>query len=256
MAMKKIVYGALGALTLVLSQQASAQVALRGVKADAQVGYDRFYSEGNHHNRLGYGGAVGIDGLFGNGLVLGVEGTLFTARNENITRDGPGIARRKSFEEYGVALRAGFMTTPSTLIYARGGIVRNEQRKFFDADTIGTRPAIFGDYYNHYHTAGYTVGGGVEQMLGQNLYLKAEGRYSNYRTNSSRLTGILGLGLMFGASAPAVVDLPPPPPPPPAPVVEAPATQTCPDGSVILATDVCPAPPAPPAPPEPTVERG
>ena len=43
--------------------------------------------------------------------------------------------------------------------------------------------------------------------------------------------------------APPVVEAPPPPPPPP------PATQTCPDGSVILATDTCPAPPPPPPPP-------
>jgi hypothetical protein len=43
---------------------------------------------------------------------------------------------------------------------------------------------------------------------------------------------------------------PPPPPPPPPP----PATQTCADGSVILATDACPPPPPPPPPPAP--ERG
>ena len=43
-----------------------------------------------------------------------------------------------------------------------------------------------------------------------------------------------------------------PPPPPPAP----PATQTCPDGSVILATDSCPLPPPPPPPPAPEPERG
>jgi len=42
------------------------------------------------------------------------------------------------------------------------------------------------------------------------------------------------------------------PPPPPA----APATQTCPDGSVILATEACPAPPPPPPPPPPAPERG
>ena len=49
--------------------------------------------------------------------------------------------------------------------------------------------------------------------------------------------------------APPVVETPPPPPP---------ATQTCYDGSVILATDVCPQPPVetPPPPPEPTPERG
>ena len=97
--MKRMIYGAATALTLLLSQQANAQgVALRGIKADAQVGYDRFYSEGNHNDRIGYGGAVGVDAILGGNFVLGVEGTLFTSRNENVTRDGPGIASRKSFE--------------------------------------------------------------------------------------------------------------------------------------------------------------
>ncbi len=56
----------------------------------------------------------------------------------------------------------------------------------------------------------------------------------------------------FGRAAPpppppVVVDAPPPPPP---------ATQTCPDGSVILATDMCPLPPPPPPSPPPEPERG
>ena len=49
----------------------------------------------------------------------------------------------------------------------------------------------------------------------------------------------------------APVEAAPPPPPPPPP----PATQTCPDGSVILATEACPVPPPPPPPP-PAPERG
>ncbi len=56
----------------------------------------------------------------------------------------------------------------------------------------------------------------------------------------------------------------PPPPPPPPPYVAPPpppppATQTCPDGSVILATDMCPPPPepyVPPPPPPAEPERG
>ncbi|MEO6359147.1 MAG: outer membrane beta-barrel protein [Sphingomicrobium sp.] len=60
----------------------------------------------------------------------------------------------------------------------------------------------------------------------------------------------------FGAPPePMLAPLPPPPPPPPPP----PATQTCPDGSVILATDMCPVPPPPPPPPPapaPAGERG
>ena len=55
----------------------------------------------------------------------------------------------------------------------------------------------------------------------------------------------------FQPSRPVAAPLPPPAPPPPPP-----ATQTCADGSVILATDVCPAPPAPPPPPPPAPERG
>jgi len=50
---------------------------------------------------------------------------------------------------------------------------------------------------------------------------------------------------------PVAAPLPPPPPPAPPP-----ATQTCPDGSVILATEACPAPPPPPPPPPPAPERG
>ena len=50
--------------------------------------------------------------------------------------------------------------------------------------------------------------------------------------------------------APVEVVAPPPPPPPP------PATQTCADGSVILATEACPVPPPPPPPPPPAPERG
>jgi outer membrane immunogenic protein len=254
-------FAALTALALVVglsAQQANAQgVRLRGVRADASVGYDRFRSEGNRDGHLAYGAAIGVDTFLGDNFVLGIEGTFLNSRAENITVDGPGLARRKSFEEYGAAIRAGVMMSPSTLIYAKGGFVVNEQRKQFDAFTVGTRPAPFGDYYNHYHTKGYVVGAGVEQMLGERLYVKGEARYANYKTNSSRVTGLIGLGVLFGPSA-EVVEIAPPPPPPPAPVEVAPATQTCPDGSVILATDVCPAPPPPPAPPEPEAapERG
>jgi len=58
----------------------------------------------------------------------------------------------------------------------------------------------------------------------------------------------------FGAPAEPAPYVPAaaPPPPPPA----APATQTCPDGTVVLATEVCPVPPPPPPPPASPGERG
>jgi len=62
------------------------------------------------------------------------------------------------------------------------------------------------------------------------------------------------LSLTYGFGAAAVAEAPPPPPPPPPPPA-APATQTCPDGSVIEAMATCPAPPPPPPPPPPA-QRG
>jgi iron complex outermembrane receptor protein len=67
-----------------------------------------------------------------------------------------------------------------------------------------------------------------------------------------RLYGLTLRGkLGFARPAPPVYVAPPAPPAP-----AAPATQTCADGTVILATDACPAPPPPPPPPAPEPERG
>lgn len=258
--MKLLVLGAVSAVALATASTATAQeYRFPAVRGDVQVGADRFYSEGNNNTKIGVGGSVGADFLLGTNLVLGAEGTFWWAPNENVTRDGPGVAARKSFEEWGGAIRAGVLASPSTLIYVKGGLVVNEQRKFFNADPIAT-PGIpvntaFGDYYNTYRTRGWTAGAGIEQLLSDNFYVKAEGRYSNYRTNSSRLVGLVGVGVRFGPSAEVIPEPVVAPAPEPAPV--APATQTCPDGSVILATDACPVPePVAPPPPPPAPERG
>jgi len=76
---------------------------------------------------------------------------------------------------------------------------------------------------------------------------ETSGHYSSHSVLASLVYNFNGRAVPAPVAAEAP---PPPPPPPPAP----PATQTCADGSVILATSVCPAP-APPPPPPP-VERG
>jgi outer membrane immunogenic protein len=248
--MKNLKVPLLLSAALLAAQPASAQNNFDGFRIDAGVGGTRFYSEGNNKTKLAVGASAGFDFALGDTLTVGPEVGIMFAKPENVTRDGAGVARRKAWEEYQVGGRIGFVASPSTLFYVRGAYVVNAQRKFFDSDAPGR------DYYNKYNTQGYLVGGGVEQQLGSPLYVKAEGSYSNYRTNSSRITALISLGLRFGASD---VLPPPPPPPPPAPVEVAPpppATQTCPDGSVVLATDACPVPPPPPPPPPAEPVRG
>lgn len=62
-------------------------------------------------------------------------------------------------------------------------------------------------------------------------------------------------GFRFGGGHAEMPPAPPPPPPPPLPPPPPPPTQTCADGSLILASDTCPPPLAPPPPP-PEPERG
>ena len=111
-------YGAIAALALLATQQASAQQ-LRGVRGDVAVALDRFYSEGNNDTKVGYHGALGVDTFVGDNFVLGVEGTFLWSTAENETVDGPGVAFRKSFQEWAGAVRAGVMATPTTLVYGK-----------------------------------------------------------------------------------------------------------------------------------------
>ena len=77
---------------------------------------------------------------------------------------------------------------------------------------------------------------------------EADGRF---RSHSLMASLVFNLGSAPPPPPPVIVEQPAPPPPPPPP-----ATQTCWDGSVILATDVCPPQPAPPPPPPPAPVRG
>ena len=70
-----------------------------------------------------------------------------------------------------------------------------------------------------------------------------------FNVGQPRTIGLTLRQAFRSAAAPPPIYVAPPPPPPV-------ATQTCPDGSVILATDMCPAPPPPPPPPPPPGERG
>ena len=253
--------GAFTALALVMSQQANAQIIPR---AELQVGASQFSAAGDSDSSLGWGAAAGVDYDAG-GFIVGIEGTFwwpgacFSADEdcptEVRTADQGNFVNHKSFEEWGLALRAGTMVTPATLVYVKGGVVRNEQRKEILPGTVERRGPAPGYIYDHYRRGGWTAGVGVEHQVSGPFYVKAEGRYSDYKRGqisggTHMITGLLGLGVKFLPLAAPVILPPPPPPPPP------PATQTCPDGSVILATDVCPAPPPPPPPPPPAGERG
>ena len=129
--------------------------------------------------------------------------------------------------------------------YIGGGLGRARVRLGGEADSAfawqviaGVRQAVtdsidVGLKYRYFHTGDLDFNDDFVSATGE------------LRTHSL----LASLIFNFGAPAPAPVIVAPVAAPPPPP-----ATQTCPDGSVILATDVCPPPPAPA--PVPTPERG
>src|SRR3954464_12383523 len=125
--MRRLHTGVVSALALVLgitATQANAQ-ALRGFRAEGQVGITSFHSEGNHKSKVGWGAAVGVDALVANNFVLGAEGSYWDSRPENNTIDGGGIAKHTIVQEWALGLRAGVRVTPSPLVYAKAGSGRD-----------------------------------------------------------------------------------------------------------------------------------
>lgn len=217
--MRRLHTGVVSALALVMglsATQVDAQ-SLRGFRVEGQGGISSFHSEGNSKSKIGWGAAAGVDAYIANSFVLGAEGTFWWAPAENHTIDGAGLANHKTFQEWGIAARAGVMVTPDTLVYGKLGWVRNEQRKEFVPFLPGTTTpggaVTPGYYYDHGNTSGIVWGGGIEQNITDMFYVKAEGRYSDYRNHTHTLTGLIGVGVLVGG---ARAEAAPPPPPPPA----------------------------------------
>ncbi|HVM37264.1 MAG TPA: TonB-dependent receptor [Sphingomicrobium sp.] len=138
---------------------------------------------------------------------------------------------------------------------------------FFDPNTraFGTRTQDFGSLklpaYNLVNlSAGIEFDSGLEVVAFANNLFDENPKLSldrerggrarlGFNIGQPRLIGLTVRQSFSAAAAPLPVVTPPPPPPPV-------ATQTCPDGSVVLATDSCPLPPPPPPPPPPAPVRG
>jgi outer membrane immunogenic protein len=166
-----------------------------GIRVEGNLGGDRFQSEGNHNDKFGYGGTVGFDGTYGQHILVGAEGSYWRANNwnENCTglADGNDICH-KSFEEWGAAVRAGYITSSGVLFFGKAGYVNGEQRKRIE-DGAGNQLV-----YDHYRADGYQVGGGVEfSPTHSPVYMNVQYVYSNYVGHSSRQRVMAGVGVRF-----------------------------------------------------------
>jgi outer membrane immunogenic protein len=122
-----------------------------------------------------YGFDIGYDVNVGS-AVIGAEAELTDSTGkvdvESTDPDAFGFGRVAADRDIYVGLRAGFLATPETLIYAKGGYT-NAKYNILASDGETELDSDF-------KLDGYRVGAGVERTFGNNTYGKIEYRYSNY----------------------------------------------------------------------------
>lgn len=208
-------------------------------RAEAEFGYKRASVKDVRIDELAFPTPTDTE-ADGSARILSLMGNLLLDFGDDdgwngYVGGGVGIARTKLSAEidgFGIPVDAGFSGSDSRLAWQ---VIAGLRRSIGDNVDLGFKYRFFNTRMDF----------NDEDLEGAPISL--DGRFRSHSLLASLIFN-------FGGAEPA-----PPPPPPPAPAPAPPpppATQTCLDGSVILATDTCPVPPPPPPPPPPAPERG
>jgi outer membrane immunogenic protein len=124
-----------------------------------------------------YGGQIGYDSRVGKNIVLGTE--AFLTGDTNKTRQG-----NSTFDggrAFGIISRFGVLAGPRTLIYGNGGW---ENGRFtYQVNGIGVST----------NRSGWSLGGGIEQMITDTISARVEYRHTKFNSfSSSALDTALG----------------------------------------------------------------
>ncbi|MBS0503961.1 MAG: porin family protein [Proteobacteria bacterium] len=192
--MKKFILAALAATAMATPALAQDAAPFTGFRLEGLVGYDHVKGNGGGRDGVAYGIGAGYDFQLG-GAVLGIEGEAMDSSakgcDTNFVTATDRICANAKRDLYAGA-RIGAAVTPNTLLYAKAGYTN---ARFGVTYTDSATPTA--NFSARDNLDGIRVGAGVEQKFGQNLYAKAEYRYSNYEQGISRHQVVGGIGFRF-----------------------------------------------------------
>ncbi|ANY19868.1 hypothetical protein A6F68_01351 [Tsuneonella dongtanensis] len=182
-----LVAASLAALATPAMAQSASEAPFSGVRVGGEVGYDHIRSGSTEDvdtsrdlkqsiDGVSYGAVVGYDIAAGENLRIGAEASYagstaerdFNNANPTVFNLGNVQADRDIY----VGGRVGFVTSPSTMVYVKGGYTNQRY------SVTGTDGTVALD--QKLDTDGWRVGAGAEFAVGRNAYIGAEYRYSMY----------------------------------------------------------------------------
>jgi outer membrane immunogenic protein len=144
-----------------------------------------------------FGGYLGYNWQVANAWVTGLEADFGWANNSKTANPVPGtvglffggaftglpIATVKTTWDGSVRGRLGYLIAPTTLLYGTGGVAWQSLELNANCSVVPGNSFCFGSA--HYETStttrvGWTIGGGVEHMIGRNWVARVDYRYADF----------------------------------------------------------------------------
>ncbi|KHK93004.1 outer membrane protein [Novosphingobium malaysiense] len=185
--MKKfaIAGGALALLAIPAAANAQAFV-------QVETGLDSVSVDGESDEGVSYGISAGYDMPLSGGMFVGIQGTVADSTTKECASDVFGAGDKlciKTGRDLAAVVRLGTTVGEKGKLYVLGGYTNARIRVTYSDGVDSASDGANGD--------GFRLGAGYQYDLSENLFLKAEYRYSNYESDVSRHNGIVALGVKF-----------------------------------------------------------
>ncbi len=182
-----LVAASLAAVATPAMAQTAGDAPFTGARVGGEVGYDHIRSGSTEDvdntrdlkqsiDGVTYGGVVGYDFAAGDNLRLGAEGSYSgSSAGSDYDNDQPtvfNLGNVKADRDIYVGGRVGYVTSPSTMVYVKGGYT-NQRYSLTGSDGTTTLAGKL-------DTDGWRAGAGAEFAVGRNAYIGTEYRYSKY----------------------------------------------------------------------------
>lgn len=167
--------------------------AFSGFHVEALLGWDHTEILDDDQGAPLYGLGLGYDYQTGR-AVLGLEAEASESNNNgclsNLIATGDRFCNETGRDLY-IGARAGIIVSPRVLLFVKSGYVITRFNEEYDPGGGG---AVI---TSHFNLGGLRVGGGAEFAISRNVFIRAEGRYTDYHNGGNRGALLGAFGFRF-----------------------------------------------------------